>query len=46
MEDPTRELLGELLDLPPSFDGAGLHSLEKAADEEFLGSFAGITSSH
>ncbi len=45
MEDPTRELLGDLLDLPPSYGGAGLHSLENDADEEFLGSYAGITSS-
>ena len=32
--------LTDMLDLPPSFGGAGLHSLERAADEEFLGSFA------
>jgi hypothetical protein len=30
------------LDLPPSYGGAGLQSLEDSADEEFLGSFAAI----
>jgi hypothetical protein len=45
VEAPTREVLGGLLDLPPSYGGAGLHSLENDADEEFLGSYAGITSS-
>ena len=30
----------ELLDLPASYGGAGLHSLVASADEEFLGSFA------
>ena len=34
--------LSELLDLPASYGGAGLQSLVSAADEEFLGSFAGI----
>ncbi len=34
--------LMELLDLPASYGGAGLQSLVSAADEEFLGSFAGI----
>ncbi len=33
------------LDLPASFGGAGLESLEHSADEEFLGSFAGIAAS-
>ena len=30
------------MDLPPSYGGAGLQSLEDSADEEFLGSFAAI----
>jgi hypothetical protein len=30
---------------PPSYRGSRLHSLEKAANEEFLGSFVGITAS-
>ena len=34
--------LSELLDLPASYGGAGLQSLVASADEEFLGSFAGI----
>ena len=34
--------LSELLDLPASYGGAGLQSLEASADDEFLGSFAGI----
>jgi len=34
--------LSELLDLPASYGGAGLYSLVASADEEFLGSFAGI----
>ena len=34
--------LSELMDLPASCDGAGLQSLEALADEEYLGSFAGI----
>jgi hypothetical protein len=32
----------KLTDLPASYGGAGLHSFELSADEEFLGSFAGI----
>jgi hypothetical protein len=39
-----REGLSELLDLSASYGGAGLQSLALAADEEFLGSFAGIAS--
>ena len=35
--------LSELLDLPTYYGGAGLQSLVSAADEEFLGSIAGIT---
>jgi hypothetical protein len=34
--------LSELLDLPPSFGGTGLQSLDAAADEEYMRSFAGI----
>jgi hypothetical protein len=30
------------MDLPPSYGGAGLQSLEDSADEKFLGSFAAI----
>ncbi len=45
MDDPTREPLGDLLDLSPSYGEAGLHSSENVADEEFLCSYAGITSS-
>ena len=37
-----REGLSALLDLPASYGEAGLHSLEVSADEELLGSFAGI----
>jgi len=36
--------LSDLLDLLPSLGGAGLHSLVNSADEEFLGSFASISS--
>ena len=37
-----RGQLSDLLDLPASFGGARLQSLEAYADEEFLESFAGI----
>ncbi len=37
-----RKSLSELLDLPASYGGAGLQSLEVAADEELLGSFASV----
>jgi len=37
--------LSEVLDLPYLFGGAGLHSLERSADEELIGSFATITAS-
>ena len=37
-----REGLSVLLDLPASYGGAGLHSLEASTDEELLGSLAGI----
>jgi len=40
-----RDQLTDLLDLAPSYGGAGLQSLEASADEEFLGSFAGIYAS-
>jgi hypothetical protein len=32
------------MDLPPTFGGAGTHSLSNSADEEFLGFFAAIAS--
>jgi hypothetical protein len=38
----SRSQLSDLLDLPPSYGGAGLQSLEDSADEEFMGSFAAI----
>jgi hypothetical protein len=41
----TRDQLAGLADLPPAFGGIGLQSLERSADEEFLGSFAGISAS-
>ena len=37
--------LSELLDLPAFYGGAGLQSQVASADEEFLGSFAGIAAS-
>ena len=37
-----RSQLSDILDLPPSYGGDGLQSLEDSADEEFLGSFAAI----
>jgi hypothetical protein len=41
--DPTsKDLINDWLDLPPSDGGAGLNSLSRSADEEFLGSFAAI----
>jgi hypothetical protein len=39
----ARGNLSELLDLSASYAGAGLKSLVDAANEEFLESFAGIT---
>jgi hypothetical protein len=41
----ARDLLAGLTDLPPALGGIGLESLERSADEEFLGSFAGISAS-
>jgi hypothetical protein len=38
----SKEGLSALLDLPASYGGAGLQSLALVADEEFMGSFAGI----
>ena len=37
--------LPEWLDLPPSYGGIGLKSLTRSANEEYVGSFAGIASS-
>jgi hypothetical protein len=37
-----RSQLSDLLDLPPSYGGTSLQSLEDFADEEILGSFAAI----
>ncbi len=37
--------LTSLLDLPPSYGGIGLQSLEHSAGEELSGSFAGIAAS-
>ena len=37
-----REGLSALLDLPASYGGAGLHSLEASTDEELLEYLAGI----
>ena len=42
MGPPALDQLSDLLNLPPAYGGIGLQSLEKAADEELLGSFAGI----
>ena len=36
--------LANRLDLPPTFGGAGVHSLINYADEECVGSFAAINS--
>jgi hypothetical protein len=37
-----RSHLSDLLDLPPSYGGEGLQSLEDSTDEKFVGSFAAI----
>ena len=42
MGSQGRKSLLKLLDLPASYGGAGLQSLEADADEELLGSFAEI----
>ena len=41
----ARDQLAGLIDLPPALGGIGLQSLERFADEELLGSFAGIFAS-
>jgi hypothetical protein len=41
----ARDQLAGMVDLPPAFGGIGLRSLERSADEELLGSFAGIFAS-
>ncbi len=45
MDKENMSRLAALLDLPPSYGGTGLYLLERAADEVFLGAFAGITAS-
>ncbi len=45
LSSPTLDQLSDLLDLPPAYGGIGLQSLEKAADEEHMGFFAGIAAS-
>jgi hypothetical protein len=42
MSAESMRSLSVLLDLPASYGGAGLQSLELATYEEFMGSFAGI----
>ena len=42
---PGTTNLARLIDLPPTFGGIGLQSLERSADEKFLGSFADISTS-
>ena len=39
------EQLSDLLDIPPSYGGIDMESLERLADKELLGSFAGISAS-
>ncbi len=43
-EPRVLDQLSDLLDLPPSLGGTGLHPLMNSADEKFLGSFASICS--
>ncbi len=38
-----RDQLASQLDVPAASEGAGLHTLESSADEEFLGFFAAIS---
>ena len=45
MDPNIKDILTYWLDLPPSYGGAGLNSLSRSADEEFLGSFAAIVAS-
>ncbi len=40
LEAKGKNHLSELMDLPPSYGGAGLQSLVAAVDEEYMGSFA------
>ncbi len=42
LSEESKKNLSVQVDLPASYGGAGLQSLELASDEEFLGSFAGI----
>ena len=42
---PARDQLARLTDLPPAFGGIGPQFLERSADDELLGSFAGISAS-
>ena len=41
----ARDQLAGLIDLPLAFGGIGLKSLERSANEELMGSFAGISAS-
>ena len=41
----ARDQLAGLIDLPLAMGGIGMQSLERSADEELLGSFAGISAS-
>jgi hypothetical protein len=41
----ARDHLASLIKLPPAFGGIGMQSLERSADEDLLGSFAGISAS-
>ena len=44
--DPTsKDILIEWMDLPPSYGEAGLNSLRRSADEDFLGSFTAFATS-
>ena len=38
----ARDQLTGLTNLPPTFGGIGLQTMERSTDEELLGSFAGI----
>ena len=43
LSSSTRDQLAGQIDLPPAMGGIGMQSLERSADEELLGSFAGIS---
>jgi len=45
IDDSSRDILTDWLELPPSYGGAGLNSLCRSSDEELLGSFAAIAAS-